>query len=72
MPFLSLYHVFLSCRILRNDGVMKQARENLYYEKPYLRRNRLSYERCKRVYNADMRNKVEFVMRKNRAEPWIR
>ena len=63
---------FLFFRILTNDCVIKQARQNLFFEKPYLRRNRLSYERCQRIYNTDMRRKVEFVMRKNRVDPWLR
>ncbi len=44
----------------------------MYYEKPYLTRQRLSYEKAKRIYDSDMQKKIEFVMRKNRVEPWLR
>ena len=33
-------------------------------------RNRVNYEKCKTIYDEDMRNKVKFVMRKNRVEPY--
>ena len=59
-------------RILRNDKVQERWRRNLYYEKPFQTRQRLSYEKVKRVYDADMKRKIEFLMRKNRIEPWIR
>lgn len=57
-------------RILRNDKVLEKARRNQYYEKPYQQRNRVSLEKCIRIYNADMKRKIEFVMRKNRVDPF--
>merc|ERR1711976_943644 len=59
-------------RILKNEKIQELWRRNMYYEKPYQTRQRLSYEKCKRVYNADMRKKVEFLMKKNRVDPWLR
>ena len=35
-------------------------------------RQRLNYEKVKRIYDADMNRKIEFLMRKNRVDPWIR
>ena len=40
------------------------------YEKPYLARNRVNIERAKAIYNEDMRNKIDFIMRKNRTDPY--
>ncbi|KAK6192054.1 hypothetical protein SNE40_003600 [Patella caerulea] len=58
--------------ILRKDKILDNIRRNRYYEKPYLKRQRLSFERCKRIYNTDMQKKIAFVMRKNREDPWPR
>jgi len=57
-------------RILRNDRVMERARRAVYCEKPYQYRKRVSLEKCKRIYNAEMQRKIEFTMRTNRTEPW--
>ncbi|VDH92134.1 small subunit ribosomal protein S21 [Mytilus galloprovincialis] len=58
-------------RFMRNDGIVDQVRRKKYYEKPTTMRRRISYERCKRIYNADMQRKIEFVMKVNRESPWI-
>jgi len=57
-------------RILRNDKVLERARRWVYYEKPYQTRKRVSHEKCKRIYNAEMSRKIEFTMRTNRISPW--
>ncbi|XP_064603749.1 small ribosomal subunit protein bS21m-like [Liolophura sinensis] len=59
-------------KIHRNEKIFENVRRKMFYEKPYQTRNRLSWERCKRIYNADMQRKIEFVMRKNRTDPWPR
>lgn len=59
-------------RILHSDMVLERARHGMFYEKPYQKRRRLSFEKCKRVYNGEMARKVEFVMRTNRPSPWLR
>ena len=41
------------------------------YEKPYQKRNRVSFERCKRIYDTDMKRKIEFLMVKNRPDPFV-
>ena len=58
-------------RILRSDGVLERARRMQYYEKPYQKRNRLSFEKCKRIYDADMARKIEFIIRKKRVPPFV-
>ncbi|XP_041367377.1 28S ribosomal protein S21, mitochondrial-like [Gigantopelta aegis] len=59
-------------RILRNERFYEDVRRRIYYEKPTQKRQRLSYERCSRIYNTDMQRKIAFIMRKNRVDPWPR
>ncbi|XP_076447149.1 small ribosomal subunit protein bS21m-like [Babylonia areolata] len=59
-------------RILRSEKFLSDVKRKERYEKPFQQRRRASYERCKRVYSADMARKVEFVMRKNRTNPFPR
>ncbi|XP_046327100.1 small ribosomal subunit protein bS21m-like [Haliotis cracherodii] len=59
-------------RILRNEKFYENVRRKEYYEKPTEARRRLSFERCKRIYNSEMQRKIAFVMRKNRVDPWLR
>ena len=33
-------------------------------------RQRVNYEKSKDIYDEDMRNKIRFVMRKNRVDPY--
>ena len=58
-------------RILSREKIIQTIRRKEYYEKPTQQRRRVSYERCKRIYNADMQRKIEFVMKVNRASPWL-
>ncbi|OQV12641.1 putative 28S ribosomal protein S21, mitochondrial [Hypsibius exemplaris] len=57
-------------RICGNENIFEIARRRRYNEKPYKARNRISYELCKRIYNDDMSRKIQFLMRKNRVDPW--
>lgn len=57
-------------RILTMDGLIEDIKRRRYYEKPCRRRQRESYENCRRIYNMEMTRKVNFLMRKNRADPW--
>ena len=43
---------------------------NYRYEKPTRARGRINYERTRAIYNEDMQNKIKFIMRKNRKEPY--
>ncbi|PKU27011.1 28s ribosomal protein mitochondrial [Limosa lapponica baueri] len=57
-------------RILTQDGLAEAVRRRRYYEKPCRRRQRLAYEACRRVYNAEMGRKIAFLGRVNRQDPW--
>ncbi|XP_069334943.1 circadian-associated transcriptional repressor isoform X5 [Eulemur rufifrons] len=57
-------------RILTMDGLIEDIKRRRYYEKPCRRRQRESYETCRRIYNREMARKINFLMRKNRADPW--
>ncbi|XP_045120306.1 uncharacterized protein LOC123509818 isoform X1 [Portunus trituberculatus] len=38
---------------------------------PLQTRRRINYEKAKAIYNEDMNRKIQFVMRKNRHDPWV-
>ncbi|XP_028911020.1 28S ribosomal protein S21, mitochondrial isoform X2 [Ornithorhynchus anatinus] len=56
--------------ILTVDGLIEDVRRRRYYEKPCRRRQRESYETCRRIYNSEMARKINFLMRKSRRDPW--
>ncbi|NXF41643.1 RT21 protein, partial [Nyctibius bracteatus] len=58
-------------RILTQDGLVETVRRGRYYEKPCRRRQRLAYEACRRVYNAEMGRKISFLARGARQDPWL-
>ncbi|KAL8189848.1 UNVERIFIED_CONTAM: 28S ribosomal protein S21, mitochondrial [Gekko kuhli] len=58
-------------RILTMDGTIAEAQQHRYYEKPCRRRQRVAYETCRRIYNTEMARKINFLMRKNRPDPWL-
>ncbi|UYV80403.1 MRPS21 [Cordylochernes scorpioides] len=57
-------------KILATEGVFDNYRNTRYYEKPYQRRNRVSFTIAKTIYNEDMTNRINFLSRKNREDPW--
>ncbi|NXN95892.1 RT21 protein, partial [Rhinopomastus cyanomelas] len=57
-------------RILSEDKLLEEVRRRRYYEKPCRRRQRLAYEACRRVYNAEMSRKLSFLSRTLRSDPW--
>uniref|UniRef100_A0A6B2EB32 Putative mitochondrial ribosomal protein s21 n=1 Tax=Phlebotomus kandelakii TaxID=1109342 RepID=A0A6B2EB32_9DIPT len=57
-------------RILGKEGIFDQFRRTRFYEKPYQTRRRVNFEKCKSIYNEDMDRKIQFVLRKNRTEPF--
>ncbi|CDS41435.1 Mitochondrial 28S ribosomal protein S21 [Echinococcus multilocularis] len=59
-------------KILRNDKVINVIKAQEYYEKPTRMRRRVMYERCKRIYDAEMSRKINFVMKVDRPDPWLR
>ncbi len=59
-------------KVLAADNIIRTAKRWESYEKPYQRRNRLSFESCRSIYNEEMQRKIQFIVRKNRqnAHPW--
>ena len=58
-------------RLMGKEGMFDIYRLNQYYEKPFRTRRRENYEKARAIYNEDMERKVQFIMRKNRVDPWI-
>ncbi|XP_033106129.1 28S ribosomal protein S21, mitochondrial-like [Anneissia japonica] len=52
------------------DGIVEKVKRGRYYEKPCQKRRRLQYENVRRIYNQEMTRKVNFIMKKNRTDPW--
>ncbi|XP_058451846.1 small ribosomal subunit protein bS21m [Malaya genurostris] len=57
-------------RILGKEEIFDQFRRTRFYEKPFQTRRRINFERCKAIYNEDMNRKIQFVLRKNREDPF--
>lgn len=57
-------------RIMGSEGFFDQYRRTRYYEKPTQMRRRINYEKCKAIYDEDMKRKINFVLRTNRSEPF--
>uniref|UniRef100_A0A1I8EBR9 Mitochondrial ribosomal protein S21 n=2 Tax=Wuchereria bancrofti TaxID=6293 RepID=A0A1I8EBR9_WUCBA len=57
-------------RLMNNEGLLDILRKTRYYRKPYMQRNELSREISKAIINEDMRRKIQFLMRKNRPDPY--
>nr|CAD7397434.1 unnamed protein product [Timema cristinae]CAD7432300.1 unnamed protein product [Timema monikensis] len=57
-------------RILGKEDILDQFRRTRYYEKPFQTRRRINFEKCKAIYNEDMDRKIQYVLRKNRKEPF--
>ncbi|ENN77869.1 28S ribosomal protein S21, mitochondrial [Dendroctonus ponderosae] len=57
-------------RILGKEDILDQYRRTRYFERPFEFRRRINFERCKAIYNEDMNRKINFVLRKNRNDPF--
>jgi len=58
-------------RVLTQENVTRDIRLKRYYEKPTIKRRRVKYESALRLYNSEMKRKVDFLMEKQRPEtPW--
>ncbi|XP_066137958.1 small ribosomal subunit protein bS21m [Euwallacea fornicatus] len=57
-------------RILGKEDILDQYRRTRYFEKPFEFRRRINFERCKAIYNEDMERKINFILRKNRTNPF--
>ncbi|XP_040563755.1 small ribosomal subunit protein bS21m [Lepeophtheirus salmonis] len=56
--------------IVANEGILQRWKLTRRYEKPTIMRNRVNYERSRAIYEEDMNNKIKFIMRKNRTNPY--
>ena len=56
--------------IVANEGIMQRWKLTRRYEKPTWARNRINYERSKAIYDEDMENRLNFILRKNRRNPY--
>ncbi|MES1902957.1 MAG: 28S ribosomal protein S21, mitochondrial, partial [Paramarteilia canceri] len=57
--------------IVEEELLVKISRRQIYRECISTIRNRVSHERCKRIYTREMNRKVSFVMKKNRFDPFL-
>ncbi|KAJ8298667.1 hypothetical protein KUTeg_022727 [Tegillarca granosa] len=57
---------------LKSDRILEKISLNARFEKPYQKRNKICYGKCRNLYNEDMKRKIDFVMRKNRKDPFPR
>lgn len=57
-------------KIMGKEGFFDQFRRSRYYEKPTQVRRRINYERCKSLYDEDMNRRIQFLLKKNRDEPF--
>ena len=56
--------------IMANEGMFQRWMLTRRYEKPKWTRRRINYERSRAVYCEDMQNRIKFIMRKNRKDPY--
>uniref|UniRef100_A0A8C4Q6I9 Mitochondrial ribosomal protein S21 n=1 Tax=Eptatretus burgeri TaxID=7764 RepID=A0A8C4Q6I9_EPTBU len=61
----------VNCKLLTQDKFIEDVGRKRYYEKPCRRRQRQSYEMCKRIYDSEMSRWIKFSARKNRTNPWV-
>ena len=57
-------------KLVSQEKIPETARRWQSYEKPYQRRNRLSFEKCMEIYNQEMERKIKFIVHKNRENPY--
>ena len=58
-------------RVLTDDKIIKDVQLKRNYEKPTVKRRRLKYESSLKLYNSEVKKKVEFLMSKQRkVSPW--
>lgn len=56
--------------IMSNEGLTQRWMLTRRYEKPFKTRQRVNYERCRDIYDEDMRNRLQFLLKKNRKNPY--
>ncbi|XP_051246167.1 28S ribosomal protein S21, mitochondrial [Dicentrarchus labrax] len=58
-------------RLLTKEEIISTVLHKRYYEKPCRERQRLNFERCKRIYHMEMSRKIGFISKTNRVDPWL-
>lgn len=56
--------------IMANEGMLHRWKITRRYEKPTKMRRRVNYEKSKAIYDEDMGNRIRFILRKNRMDPY--
>jgi small subunit ribosomal protein S21 len=57
-------------KVLQSEQVQATARRWEKYERPFEKRNRLSFQKCMEIYSNEIERKVRFIVRKNRENPY--
>lgn len=57
-------------KVLRNEKIVELSKRWETYEKPYERRNRLSFQKCMEIYGNEIDRKIRFIVKKNRENPY--
>jgi small subunit ribosomal protein S21 len=57
-------------KVLRNEKIVELSKRWETYEKPYERRNRLSFQKCMEIYGNEIDKKIRFIVKKNRENPY--
>jgi small subunit ribosomal protein S21 len=56
--------------LMANEGMLQRWKLTRRYERPTIARRRINYERSRAIYNEDMQNRIRFIMRTNRKDPY--
>lgn len=56
--------------IMANEGLLKRWKLTRRFEKPTYERHRVNYEKTNAIYNEDMNNRIQFILRKRRTDPY--
>lgn len=57
-------------KILQTEHIISASRRWTTYERPYEKRNRLSFQKCSEIFSNEIERKVAFIVRKNRQNPY--
>jgi small subunit ribosomal protein S21 len=55
---------------MANEGLIKIIMATRYFRKPGMQRRTQAMDASKAIFNEDMKRKIQFVERKNRADPY--
>jgi small subunit ribosomal protein S21 len=57
-------------KVLQSEHIQTTAKRWEKYERPFEKRNRLSFQKCMEIYSNEIDRKVKFIVRKNRENPY--